>query len=308
MKTKALCLLLLCVASLTALGQAGGGGCNGGDAIADGEIIDQVQSGFRLLDFYQAKMRDENDVIGAVTRQFYASPDLSKIRLKRDLGRLLQDQLKMVDQSRQMRLVALLGQQDPLLAYILAAPFAMYSWERQSNVKYVDDYSSPDDYGKGKPYAYGDGLWRLAGGVHQVGRRILDKIEIAEIIFSRMYDFDQIGLLMHEAIYAMFVKAPELPYGQDPVRVRGTVADTFRYWMGLSATNPLESSANFEYAKLLPQARALLVPGEVLTAESERGQYYRIQAQKFTLEFRFEDYDPSATFHTKYLQPKLILK
>lgn len=306
MKTLIIPTLLLLLAPLSALAQAGGGGCNGGDAVADGEIIDRVQSGFRLLDFHQAGLRDDRQRIRALTDSFYASTSLSDIRLQRDLGRLLQDQL--VDRAKQMRLVALLGQQDPLLAYILAAPFAMYSWERQSNVQYVDDFSSDEDYAKGKPYAYNDGLWRLRGGVHQVGRRILDKIEIAEVIFSRMYEFDQIGLLMHEAIYALFVKAPSLPYGQDPERVRATVVGTFKYWMGLQSGNPLESSANFEYAKLLPQARALLVPGEVLTVEAERGQYYRIQARRFTLEFRFEDYQPNPAFHTKFLQPRLILK
>lgn len=302
-----LSIMSMAITPVVAHAQAGSSGGNGGDAIADASrIIDRVSPGFRLLDFYQNNVKDSTNKLTQIYYSFQNSTDLDKSRLKRDIGFMLAD--LPITQDIQNLTTAILGSQDALLARVIAAPFAMYTWERKTNVVYVDDYTSDADYERGRTYRYDDGIWRVHGGIHQVGRRIDDKIEISDVVYNRMFDLDKVGLLIHEAFYALIVKAPELPYGQDPSLARASVANWFKLQLGLTPklTDPLTTSS-FNFSSIVAQARTLLEPDEVLTTTFSRGEFYRIDARKFAIEFRFESYQ-TKLFPTKYLQPKLILK
>ena len=301
---KVLAAILIIFSPQLVFAQAGSSGGNGGDAVQVGNIVDRVSNGFRLLDFHQVNLKDTDDKMLDIAITFQKSAEIDKVRLKRDLGKIVQE--LPIDFLKQQTLTGVIGSLDPLMARILAAPFAMYNWERKSNVTYVDDFQSPDDYQRGRSYQYNDGVWRAHNGVHQVGRRIDDKIEIADVIFTRMFEFDQLGLLIHEAFYSLLKKDESLPYGQNPELARQSVVEWFQFRMGLGTSDPLETQ-RFGFSKVLIKARSLLQADEALQIEFERGRYYRIQAQKFTLEFKFEFYQ-TQLFPTQYLTPKLILK
>ena len=301
-------LLLLSLGfSLSAFAQGGHTTGNGGDAILIQGTFENLSAYFRLNDFYLANIVDGSEALAKNYHQLNERSDLATLSAVKDSRRILADLPLSGEVVAGM--IGSFARLDPLSYFSLFAPAALYRWNNLERVQFVDDFHSRDDHVNEPSTLTGQAFWRLQGGIYQVGRRFLDFIEIAGSVFSRMPAFDQVGLIVHESFYALMKLEPTLPYGQDPDLVRDTVASWFKN--ELSDTPSLsvrETLLNrFGMKSALDQARAQWVPGERLKISFERGKFFRIQGEKFVLEFKFVNYQ-TPLFLTKALQATTVLR